>query len=309
MLYQLSYTPAGGRPLGEVKPDGKALVLRRRMSAPGRLSRRSAGSAMIMPMHASGPDRIIEPDLLMLAYRSGIFPMADARDDPDIFWVEPRRRAILPLDGFRCSRSLARTLRRGNFTVTCNRAFGAVMRACARPRPASDGTWISHRIEASYGMLHDLGQAHSIECWQAGDLVGGLYGVGFDRVFCGESMFSRVPDASKVALAWLVVALRRAGAILLDCQFMTDHLASLGAIEISQAEYLRRLEAAQSPIDGSGTALGAGALAAGAAPGEAVADGVALGLPAGFAAVLDEALGADPSSPGNFIAQSLTQTS
>ena len=259
-------------------------------------------------MHAPVPPSIIEPDLLMLAYRSGIFPMADARDDPEIFWVEPRRRAILPLDGFICSRSLARTLRRGRFAVTCNHAFGAVMEACAGPRRDAGETWISARIEASYRRLHERGQAHSIECWQDGALVGGLYGVGFDRVFCGESMFSRVPDASKVALAWLVVALRTAGAMLLDCQFMTSHLASLGAIEISQAEYLARLQAAQSPTEGEGAALGAGG--AGVAAGDAEGAGAALALPAGFAAVLAAAAGAGlSSSPGNFIAQSLTQTS
>ena len=259
-------------------------------------------------MHAPVPPSIIEPDLLMLAYRSGIFPMADARDDPEIFWVEPRRRAILPLDGFICSRSLARTLRRGRFAVTCNHAFGAVMEACAGPRRDAGETWISARIEASYRRLHERGQAHSIECWQDGALVGGLYGVGFDRVFCGESMFSRVPDASKVALAWLVVALRTAGAMLLDCQFMTSHLASLGAIEISQAEYLARLQAAQSPTEGDGAALGAGG--AGVAAGDAEEAGAALALPAGFAAVLAAAAGAGlSSSPGNFIAQSLTQTS
>jgi leucyl/phenylalanyl-tRNA--protein transferase len=256
-------------------------------------------------MHAPVPQPIIEPELLLLAYRSGIFPMADARDDPEIFWVEPRRRAILPLGGFRCSRSLARTLRRGRFTVTCNQAFGAVMQACADPRRDSNETWISGRIEASYRTLHDEGQAHSIECWQDGALVGGLYGVGFDRVFCGESMFSRVPDASKVALAWLVAALRRSGTVLLDCQFMTDHLASLGAVEISQAEYLRRLQDAQSSTAGAGAALGA---ADGAADG--VGDGAGLALPVGFAALLADAAGAGlSSSPGNFIAQSLTQTS
>jgi leucyl/phenylalanyl-tRNA--protein transferase len=243
--------------------------------------------------------------MLMLAYRSGIFPMADSREDEELFWVEPRNRAILPLDGFQLSRSLARTLRRGRFTVTCNKVFGEVMLACAGPRRDGGGTWISGRIEASYRQLHALGHAHSIECWQDDRLVGGLYGVGFDRVFCGESMFSRVPDASKVALAWLVAALRRAGAVLLDCQFMTDHLASLGAVEISQAEYLARLRAAQvSPADdaaaegfGAGLADGLGA-------------GAALALPEGFAALLAEAAGAAlSSSPGNFIAQSLTQTS
>ena len=253
-------------------------------------------------MHA--PAGLIEPELLMLAYRSGIFPMADSREDAEVFWVEPRRRAILPLDGFHLSRSLAKVVRRGTFEVTCNRAFGEVMQACAGPRRDSGETWISGRIEASYTRLHELGRAHSVECWQDGALVGGLYGVGFDRVFCGESMFSRVPDASKVALAWLVAALRRAGVTLLDCQFMTPHLATMGAVEITQARYLKLLKAAQTYSDkmtysGEGEALGA-ALGAG--------DGVALALPEGFGALLAEAE-ASSSSPGNFIAQSLTQTS
>ncbi len=253
-------------------------------------------------MHA--PAGLIEPELLMLAYRSGIFPMADSREDAEVFWVEPRRRAILPLDGFHLSRSLAKIVRRGTFEVACNRAFGEVMQACAGPRRDSGETWISLPIEASYKRLHELGRAHSVECWQDGRLVGGLYGVGFDRVFCGESMFSRVPDASKVALAWLVAALRRAGVTLLDCQFMTPHLATMGAVEITQARYLKLLKAAQTYSDkmtysGEGEALGA-ALGAG--------DGVALALPEGFGALLAEAE-ASSSSPGNFIAQSLTQTS
>ncbi len=260
-------------------------------------------------MHAPAPPPPIDPDLLMLAYRGGVFPMADARDDPEIFWVEPRRRAILPLDGFHLSKSLARTLRRGRFAVTCNRDFGAVMQACAGPRRDEGDTWISERIEASYRQLHARGAAHSIECWQDGQLVGGLYGVGFDRVFCGESMFSRVPDASKVALAWLVAALRRAGARLLDCQFMTEHLASLGAVEITQAEYLVLLRAAQSPTAGDAAGLG---VAAGLGDGAGLGTGVGepLALPEGFAALLGDAAAAGlSSSPGNFIAQSLTQTS
>ncbi len=252
-------------------------------------------------MHAPASPPPIDPDLLLLAYRGGVFPMADARDDPEIFWVEPRRRAILPLDRFHCSRSLARTLRRGRFRVTCNQAFAEVMQACAGPRRDAQDTWISLRIESSYRQLHARGQAHSIECWQDDALVGGLYGVGFDRVFCGESMFSRVPDASKVALAWLVAALRRAGTQLLDCQFITEHLASLGAEEISQAEYLELLRAAQSPTAGEAAGLGAGA---------GVVAGAGLALPAGFAALLGDAAGAGfSSSPGNFIAQSLTHTS
>jgi len=249
---------------------------------------------------------IIDPSLLLLAYRTGIFPMADARDDPEIFWVEPKLRGILPLDGLRCAHSLARTLRRGRFTVTCNAAFDAVIDACAAPRPAPDletpdpessGTWISERIAASYRALHRLGHAHSIECWRDGDLVGGLYGVGFDRVFCGESMFSRASDASKVALCWLVAALRMGGAELLDCQFITGHLASLGAVEIPQEDYLTRLRAAQSGAAGLGGAAGAGASSA-------------LALPDAFGALLAAAKSAGfSSSPGNFIAQSLTHTS
>lgn len=255
-------------------------------------------------MHAPTTPEIIDPSLLMLAYRSGVFPMADSRDDPDIFWVEPRHRAILPLDGFHLSHSLAKTLRRGAFEVTCDRAFAEVMEACAAPRRDGTGeSWISHRIAASYQRLHELGHAHSVECWQDGELAGGLYGVGFDRVFCGESMFSRATDSSKVALAWLVAALRTAGARLLDCQFITPHLASLGAIEISQTRYVQLLAAAQSAAAGGGDVSGVGA-----ALGEGDGLGAALGLAEGFAALLAEAAGSS-SSPGNFIAQSLTQTS
>jgi len=252
----------------------------------------------------------------MLAYRSGIFPMADGRDDPEVFWVEPRLRAILPLDGLKLSRSMLRTLRRGRFTVTCNAAFEAVMEGCAAPRRESEETWISGRIAASYRALHAKGLAHSIECWQerpdgGRDLVGGLYGVGFDRVFCGESMFSRVPDASKVALVWLVAALRRGGGELLDCQFMTEHLASLGAIEMPQARYLTLLKKAQRPVAGATEAAceGAGAAGAGAAA-VAAGDGAVLALPEAFAALLEDAKAAgSSSSPGNFIAQSFTHTS
>lgn len=274
-------------------------------------------------MHAPRSVEMIEPELLMLAYRSGIFPMADSRDDPEIFWVEPRLRAILPLDAFHLSHSLARTLRRGRFTVTCNEAFSQVVEACAAPRTPSaeeredaegdedDGrSWISHRIQASYENLHHLGYAHSIECWQdAADgsgrhLVGGLYGVGFDRVFCGESMFSHTTDASKVALAWLVAALRRGGVSLLDCQFMTPHLASLGAVEMTQKRYLALLKEAQScPAAAEGAAVGDGT-------GAGVVAGAVLSLPEAFGALLDDAdCGGLASAPAKLIAQLLTQTS
>ncbi len=262
-------------------------------------------------MPASAPP-IIPPALLLAAYRCGIFPMAEARDDPELFWVEPDQRGVLPLDGFRCAHSLARSLRRGRFAVTCNAAFAAVVAACAAPRAREGGeggdSWISHRIAASYQALHGLGHAHSIECWAGGELVGGLYGVGFGRAFCGESMFSRRPDASKVALAWLVATLRRAGARLLDCQFLTPHLASLGAVEISQASYLELLAQATDQSGGKGTLAAAVGAATGA--GEATASAPALVLPLAFAALLDAAKSAGfSSSPGNFIAQSLTQTS
>ena len=254
-------------------------------------------------MHAPAAPPI-DPALLLSAYRAGVFPMADARDDPEVFWVEPRMRAILPLDGFHLSASLARTVRRDRFRVTCNAAFDAVIEACAAARPGRSETWISGRIAASYRELHRLGFAHSLECWKDGDLAGGLYGVAFDRVFCGESMFSVARDASKVALAWLVAALRRGGAELLDCQFMTAHLASLGAVEIEQADYLARLRAAQA-----GVGVGLGETAA-VGEGIGVGEAAALGLPAGFAALLAEAAAAGvASSPGKRIAQSLTHTS
>jgi leucyl/phenylalanyl-tRNA---protein transferase len=257
---------------------------------------------------ASPPLEPIDPGLLLMAYRAGVFPMADSRDDPEVFWVEPRRRAVLPLDGLQMSRSLARSLRRGRFQVTCNAAFDVVIDACAASGPDRSETWISQRLAASYRLLHHQGFAHSLECWAPGEhgpaLVGGLYGVGFARVFCGESMFSRMPDASKVALAWLVAALRRAGATLLDCQFMTGHLASLGAVEISQKRYLALLGEAQAG-GGAGAGRGGGGAGGGAT---GAAEGAA--LPAGFVALLSDAeLAGLASSPGKLIAQSLTQTS
>lgn len=209
--------------------------------------------------------------------------MADQRDDPEIFWVEPRERAIIPLDGLKISKSLRKTLRQDRFKVTVNRNFPEVVRHCADPRPGHPESWISRRIEKSYIELHRLGSAHSVECWRDGDLVGGLYGVCFDQVFCGESMFSRADNASKIALCWLVALMRRAGYRLLDCQFMTDHLASLGAIEISQAEYLSRVEQASGQPEKS--------------------------LPQAYSSVLAEDAGLGASSPGKLIAHSLTQTS
>ncbi len=192
---------------------------------------------------------LIPVETLLLAYRSGIFPMADTRDDLEVFWVEPRDRAIIPLDGLYVSKSLRKVLRADRYRVTFNHAFEDVIRACAAPRPDHPETWISERIVASYLALHHAGHAHSVECWTETDgheqLVGGLYGVAFDRVFCGESMFSRADNASKVALCWLVAVLRQSGVRLLDCQFMTDHLASMGATEMPQQDYLNLVEAAR----------------------------------------------------------------
>jgi len=189
----------------------------------------------------------INLDLLIKAYASGIFPMADARDDPETFWVEPKARAIIPLDNFRMSRSLRKTIRADRFRVTADTAFADVIAICAEQAGDRRETWINAEIEEAFNQLHQQGHAHSIECWLPDEdsgqenLVGGLYGLAIGGAFCGESMFSRARDASKVALAWLVARLKVGGFSLLDCQFMTDHLASLGATEISQAAYLAEL--------------------------------------------------------------------
>lgn len=262
-------------------------------------------------MHTPAP-QIIPTELLLSAYRGGIFPMADGREDEEVYWVEPRERAVIPLETFRPSRSLAKAIRQDRFRVTCNADFAGVIAACAAPRPDHPETWINHRIAASYRALHLAGHAHSIECWKGGELVGGLYGVGFDRAFCGESMFSRATDASKVALAWLVALLRMGGYRLLDCQFMTDHLASLGAVTMSREAYLARLA----------DAVGAGpapalpeiyasfcAAAASAGEGDSSGAGVAEGDGAGVAAGPPPAAGTCAPPSGKVILQSLTQTS
>ncbi|MDZ4087350.1 MAG: leucyl/phenylalanyl-tRNA--protein transferase [Tabrizicola sp.] len=179
----------------------------------------------------------LTPDILLRAYAMGIFPMSDGRDDPQIHWIDPRRRGVLPLDGFHLSRSLAKRIRSGCYRVTHDTAFDAVVEACA----ARDETWISHRIQGLYAQLHRLGFAHSIEVWAGQDLVGGVYGVTLGSAFFGESMFSRATDASKVALAFAVHRLRAGGFRLFDTQFLTPHLASLGGTEIPRAEYHRQL--------------------------------------------------------------------
>ena len=237
----------------------------------------------------------LDPRLLLRGYAAGIFPMADSRDADDIFWVEPRNRAIIPLHGFHVSRSLARVLRRGRFRVTRDLAFAEVIRACAQ----REETWINAEIERATLGLHAAGHAHSIECWKGEQLVGGVYGVRLGRAFFGESMFSRATDASKVALAWLVARLRVGHFTLLDCQFMTAHLASLGAVAIARDTYVELLSAAL------GTGAGAGSEGSGAGEGS---------LPppefGALDALLEDAGAAGAAGPaGKLIAQLLGHTS
>jgi leucyl/phenylalanyl-tRNA--protein transferase len=230
---------------------------------------------------------VLDPDLLLRAYSIGVFPMSDSRDAKEVFWVEPKRRAILPLGGFHMSKSLRKTIRSGAFQVTRDTAFAEVVGRCAERQE----TWINAQIEASYAHLHRIGHAHSIECWQEGELVGGLYGVKLGGAFFGESMFSTRTDASKVALAWLVARLIVGGFSLLDCQFMTDHLRSLGAVEVLQKDYVLMLSAALGEFSGVGAGAGDEAPEFGA---------------------LDRLLASEPgaaAAPGCVIAQLLGQTS
>jgi leucyl/phenylalanyl-tRNA--protein transferase len=194
----------------------------------------------------------LDPRLLLQGYASGIFPMADSRDASELYWVEPRTRAIIPLDGFHVSRSLRRTIRSDRFRVTCDNDFAGVIAACAD----REETWINDELEHAMIALYGSGHAHSIEVWSTDQLVGGLYGVKLGRAFFGESMFSRATDASKVALAWLVARLRVGNFTLLDCQFMTEHLASLGAVNIPRENYVALLAEA---LGGAVSAAGGGA--------------------------------------------------
>ena len=183
----------------------------------------------------------LRPDTLLCAYSVGIFPMANDRHDREIFWVEPRRRGVLPLDGFHVPRSLKKVLRAGRFHVTVDRAFERVIRACAEPAPGRLRTWLNDELIEAYCDLAAAGHAHSVETWQADNLVGGLYGVSMGAAFFGESMFSKQSDASKVALVHLVERLKGRGFKLLDSQFMTEHLRQFGGIEIDRESYRRKL--------------------------------------------------------------------
>lgn len=261
----------------------------------------------------------LETALLLRAYSAGLFPMADAREAEDVFWVEPRRRGILPLDGFHLPKSLAKTLRHEHFLHSHDVAFEAVIRACSEPAPGRDQSWINQTILDAYCRLHAEGHAHSVETWdREGRLVGGLYGVRIGAAFFGESMFSRATDASKAALAHLVVRLRVGGFQLLDTQFLTSHLARFGGLEVKRAQYMSALDAALRQ-SASWTALdrllgvdpqavGLAAAAAGAAgAGAGASAGAAFRPPDGIFLPVELLGGLGPS--GKRIVQLLSQTS
>jgi leucyl/phenylalanyl-tRNA--protein transferase len=241
----------------------------------------------------------ITTDTLLRAYAAGVFPMAERRDDPNLFWVSPEARGILPLDAFHVSHRLARTVRGDHFTVKTDTAFHEVMLACAEPAADREDSWINDEILRLYCELHEMGHAHSVECWRDARLVGGLYGVRLGGAFFGESMFSRERDASKVALVHLVARLKRGGFALLDAQFITSHLTRFGAIEIPRREYLAMLQDALETTaqfywpDPSGKS------------------GIASLEPASGDTVLTTAVDATTGAcwPGLFVMQLITQTS
>jgi leucyl/phenylalanyl-tRNA--protein transferase len=183
----------------------------------------------------------LTPEILLRAYAEGLFPMAERRGDPTLYWVSPEKRGIIPLNSFHVPRRLARTMRSNVFEVSADRCFRQVMEACAAPAPGRTESWINGEILRLYTALHASGHAHSIECWRDGVLAGGLYGVRLGAAFFGESMFSRHRDASKVALVHLMEGLRRGGFVLLDTQFITAHLTRFGAVEIPRERYLLKL--------------------------------------------------------------------
>lgn len=189
-------------------------------------------------------DQSITPELLLRAYSIGLFPMADAADDPEIFWVEPEMRGIIPLDEFHVSKSLLKTIRKKPFDIRFDTAFDRVVEKCAEEVDNRPSTWINQTIRDLYSALHSLGHAHSVEAWEGDELVGGLYGVSLGSAFFGESMFSRRTDASKICLVHLVERLKERGFTLLDTQFTTEHLKTFGAIDVPKAAYGVLLEKA-----------------------------------------------------------------
>jgi leucyl/phenylalanyl-tRNA--protein transferase len=223
----------------------------------------------------------IDSDVLLRAYAYGVFPMAEARDDPQLYWIDPERRGVLPLDKFHLPKRLKRTVRSRRFEVRIDTSFRETMLGCAETGAAREGTWINDRIVDLYVDLFERGHAHSVECWREGKLVGGLYGVSLGAAFFGESMFSRETDASKVALVHLVARLIVGGYRLLDTQFVTEHLKQFGTVEISRDSYRARLHEATAmradfyrmPVQGAlGAAGAAGAAGDGGVIDEAMGD-------------------------------------
>ena len=254
----------------------------------------------------------ITPQVLLKAYACGIFPMAESADDNALYWIEPERRGILPLDRVHVPRRLARTIKRGGFEVRIDNDFDAVIAGCAAPRAGRRSTWINGRIRDLYAELFAMRHCHTVEVWEDGELIGGLYGVHLGRAFFGESMFSKASDASKIALVYLVARLKFGGFELLDTQFLTGHLARFGAIEVGRAEFQRLLEAAlycpkMGNVEGGGAGLGrdgrfggaAGAGACAAAGAGAVAEaGLAAGAGLGGGGAASAAVGAGASGAG-----------
>lgn len=200
------------------------------------------------PREPVRPD--ITPETLLRAYAAGVFPMAESAEDEGFFWVEPERRGIIPLDAFHVSKSLAKTIRSDRFEIRVDTAFDAVIAACAAPGRGRETTWISGRIRDLYGRLFEMGYCHTVEAWREERLVGGLYGLAIGGAFFGESMFAHERDASKVALAHLAARLKTGGFTLLDTQFTTEHLISMGAVEIARSTYKKRLaKALKTPAD------------------------------------------------------------
>ena len=196
-----------------------------------------------------GDRHAITPEILLRAYAAGMFPMAESAEDPDVFWVQPRIRGVIPLDRFHVSKSLAKKIRQKPFDITVNKAFDTVMERCAEATDDRPTTWINPLILSLYKDLHRMGYTHSVEAWQGQELVGGLYGVSLGSAFFGESMFSRRADASKICLVHLVGRLRERKFTLLDTQFTTDHLKTFGAIDIPRKEYEKLLEEAMKSED------------------------------------------------------------
>ena len=207
---------------------------------------KAAGWVTFATMGPQRPPPAITPEILLRAYAIGLFPMAESAEDPSLFWLDPEQRGIFPLDRMTVSRSLAKTLRQDRFVVTVDRDFDGVIEGCAAAAPDRPQTWINGRIRELYGKLYDSGHVHTVEAYENDRLVGGLYGVALGTAFFGESMFHTRRDASKICLLHLAARLRSGGYTLLDTQFVTPHLASLGAVEVPRATYRRRLAKAVS---------------------------------------------------------------